>query len=159
MELKTIGILHTPFVAPQGAPIQPAYAEGAEGSVEIAPAYADGLLDLDGFDRIWLVYWLHLEPQPRLRVVPFRDTLEHGIFATRSPCRPNPLGLSCVRLLAVEGRVLRIADVDMLDNTPLLDLKPYVPDFDAFQESRAGWFAAGRAPNTRADGRFAPKPL
>ncbi len=158
MEWNPIGIIRTPFTQPAGTPIQSAFAAGAPGTVELFPEFADGLQDLGGFDRVWLLYCLDRAPAGRLRVIPFRDTVEHGVFATRSPCRPNPLGLSCVRLLAVEGRMLRIADVDMLDGTPLLDIKPYVPRFDAFPASRAGWFDTSGVQTTHADNRFASSP-
>lgn len=151
---RTIGVIRTPFVESEGTPIQPVYAREAEGTVELLPEYAEGTLDLDGFDRLWLLYCFDRAPAARLRVVPFRDDRAHGVFATRSPCRPNPLGLSCVRLLAVEGCRLRVAGVDMLDGTPLLDLKPYVPQFDSFPGARAGWLDAGRVDRTRADRRF-----
>ena len=103
------------------------------------PEYAEGLRDLEGFERLWLIYRLHKASPGPLRVIPFRDTTERGVFATRAPCRPNAIGLSCVRLLSVAGNVLTIGGVDILDGTPLLDIKPYVPAFDAFPNSRAGW--------------------
>jgi tRNA-Thr(GGU) m(6)t(6)A37 methyltransferase TsaA len=148
-----IRVIHTPFRQVKGAPIQPVFAPAAEGTVELLPEYADGLTDLAGFERVWLVYWLDRTGPARLRVIPFRDTIDHGIFATRAPCRPNPIGLSCVRLIAVAGNVLTVADVDMLDGTPLLDIKPYVPQFDAFPSVRAGWLDSSQN-NTHADGRF-----
>jgi tRNA-Thr(GGU) m(6)t(6)A37 methyltransferase TsaA len=152
--LITIGRIRSPFREPAGTPIQPSFAEGTEGVVEVFPEYADGLDDLDGFERIWLLYWLHRAPPARLHVVPFRDEVQHGVFATRAPCRPNPIGLSCVRLLRVEHNLLTVVGVDILDGTPLLDIKPYVPEFDAFPQSRAGWLAQGRHGRTRADHRF-----
>jgi len=137
-------------------PIQPVFAERTEGTVEVLPQYAEGLRDLAGFDRLWLVYHLHCAPPGKMRVVPFRDNREHGIFATRSPCRPNPIGLSCVRLLGIEGNTLRVGGVDMLDGTPLLDIKPYVPAFDSFPDAKAGWLDAQRVDRTHADERFKP---
>ena len=153
--LTPIGIIRSPYREIAGTPIQPVFAADAEGEVEVFEAYAEGLRDLDGFERIWLVYAFHRAGPARLRLVPFRDTVERGVFATRAPCRPNAIGLSCVRLLSVAGRVLRVAGVDVLDGTPLLDIKPYAPAFDAFPDSRAGWLDAGRAERTRADDRFA----
>jgi tRNA-Thr(GGU) m(6)t(6)A37 methyltransferase TsaA len=152
--LKPVGVIHSTFKEPAGTPIQPPFAEGAEGIVEVFPEYADGLHDLEGFDRIWLLYWLDRAPSPRLRVVPFRDEVERGLFATRAPCRPNPIGLSCVRLLRIEHNLLTVGGVDVLDGTPLLDIKPYVPEFDAFPQSRAGWLDNPRGGRVIADDRF-----
>jgi tRNA (adenine37-N6)-methyltransferase len=156
MTLIEIGIIHSSYKEATGMPIQPVFAEGTESSVEVCPQYAEGLCDLEGFERLWLIYWLHKASSARLRVVPFRDTTERGIFATRAPCRPNAIGLSCVRLLSVSRNVLTIAGVDILDGTPLLDIKPYVPKFDAFTNSRAGWCdQAPPSARTHADDRFA----
>jgi tRNA (adenine37-N6)-methyltransferase len=152
--LTAIGVIRSPFTEPAGTPIQPRFAEAAEGIVEVFPEYAEGLHDLDGFERIWLLYWFDRAPPPRLHIVPFRDEIEHGLFATRAPCRPNPIGLSCVRLLNVKGNLLTIGGVDILNGTPLLDLKPYVPQFDAFMPSRAGWLEEFSGGRTRADDRF-----
>ncbi len=152
--VKPIGVIHTPFHESTGTPIQPIYAEGIEGWAEIQPEFAEGLTDLAGFERIWLIYPFDRAQRPRMVVTPYRDNRPHGIFATRAPCRPNPIGLSCVRLLAVENLVLRIADVDVLDGTPLWDIKPYVAAFDAFPKSRSGWFDASASRQTRADKRF-----
>jgi len=138
MELRPIGIIRTPFEDVSGTPIQPAFANDAEGTVEVFPEFAEGLADLAGYERIWLVYWFDRAGCTRLRVIPFRDTRERGLFATRAPCRPNPIGLSCVRLVSLAESVLRVAGVDVLDKTPLLDIKPYVPEFDAYPVSRTG---------------------
>ena len=154
MTLAGIGIIHTPFKEPMGMPIQPVFAGETEGTVEVLPQYAEGLRDLEGFERIWLIFWLHKAPPGPLRVIPFRDTTERGVFATRAPCRPNAIGLSCVRLLSIAGNVLTIGGVDILDGTPLLDIKPYVPKFDAFPSSRAGWFERGGDERIQADDRF-----
>ncbi len=153
MELQRIGVVHSPFAQPAGVPIQPRYAQGVEGTVEVFQPFAEGLRDLDGFDRIWLVYWLDRAPPARLSVRPFKDDVERGLFATRAPCRPNPIGLSAVRLLAVHGAILHVRDLDVLDGTPLLDIKPYVPEFDCYEVRRIGWLgrAGGR---TTADDRF-----
>lgn len=152
--LQVIGRIRTPFTEAPGTPIQPAYAKGAEGEVVVDARFAAALEDVDGFERLWLVYLMDRVGPFRPRVVPYRDTTERGLFATRSPSRPNPIGLSVVRLLSREGRILRVADVDVLDGTPLLDLKPYVPEFDAFPSSRAGWFDASGSDRRVADGRF-----
>jgi tRNA-Thr(GGU) m(6)t(6)A37 methyltransferase TsaA len=154
--LRPIGTIRSPFKKTEGMPIQPVFAVGTEGTVEILPQFAEGLQDLDGFERLWLMYWLHQAPPGPLRVIPFRDTRERGVFATRAPCRPNPIGLSCVRLVSIAKNVLTISGVDILNGTPLLDIKPYVAQFDAFPNSRAGWLdqmsASSRA---QADARFA----
>lgn len=154
LTLTPIGTIRSPFREASGTPIQPAFSDGAEGEVVLDDAYAAALDDLEGFDRVWLVYWLDRAGPFRPHVVPYRDTREHGLFATRSPARPNPLGLSVVRLLGRDGRTLRVADLDVLDGTPLLDLKPYVPAFDAHPGARAGWFATTSSERRVADARF-----
>ena len=113
---------------------------------------------MDGFERIWLIYWFHKAPAPRLKVTPFLDKEERGVFATRAPTRPCPIGMSVVRLLAVRGESLEVAGVDMLNGTPLLDIKPYVPEFDCHPQSRAGWFDRSGSEQSAADGRFGPGP-
>ncbi len=153
-EIRPIGTIRSPFAEAPGTPIQPAYACGAEGVVEVFEPFAEGLADLDGFERVWLLYWCHRCVAARLRVVPYRDTREHGVFSTRAPARPNPIGLSCVGLVRVEGNMLHVKDIDVLDGTPLLDIKPYVPVFDSYAASRAGWFDENRAGRTTADTRF-----
>lgn len=154
MRLKPIGVIRTPFAEPAGTPIQPCMAQGAEGSVIVFDEFAAGLQDLAGFERIWLIYWFHRAGPPRLRVQPFLDEQERGLFATRAPCRPNPIGISCVRLLAVEGHLLKIADVDIVDGTPLLDIKPYAPQFDCYPVRRTGWLEAAPGARRLADRRF-----
>jgi tRNA-Thr(GGU) m(6)t(6)A37 methyltransferase TsaA len=154
MRVRPIGVIRTPFPEPAGTPIQPPMSEEAEGRVIVFDEYREALSDLEGFDRIWLVYWFHCAAPARMRVSPFLDSRERGLFATRAPCRPNPIGISCVRLLAIEGNVLRVSEVDIVDGTPLLDIKPYVPRFDAYPNARAGWLEdAGPGPH-RADARF-----
>ncbi len=159
MTFKPIGFIHSPFTEATGTPIQAAFGEEVEGTVELEEKFEPALLDLDGFDRIWLIYWLDRVGGYRPMVVPYLDDKPHGLFATRSPCRPNPIGLSAVRLLGREGRVLRIAGLDILDNTPLLDLKPYVPEFDAFVDARAGWFTQSQVQRRHADERFHRKQM
>lgn len=153
LELTPIGRIHSPHREAQGTPIQPCWATGVQGTVEVLPEFAPGLRDLDGFERIWLLYWFDRARAVRLEVVPYLDTQTRGVFATRAPSRPNPIGLSCVRLLAVDGPRLRVADLDVLDGTPLLDIKPYMPDFDRFAPERVGWYASSRGPRI-ADNRF-----
>ena len=153
---RPIGFARTPFTTTEDMPIQPAGAVGIHGSIEIAPEYAEGLTDLDGFSHIILLYHFHRSPGPRLRVTPFLDDRPRGVFATRAPTRPNPLGLSVVRLLAIEGNVLDVADIDLLDGTPILDIKPYVPVIDRVEATSTGWFPSDRSEveNQRSDARF-----
>jgi tRNA-Thr(GGU) m(6)t(6)A37 methyltransferase TsaA len=153
LELTPIGLIHSPHHEAEGTPIQPRWAIGVEGAVEVFPELAAGLQDLDGFERIWLLYWFDRARAAQLEVVPYRDTQKRGVFATRAPSRPNPIGLSCVRLLSIEANILRVADLDVLDGTPLLDIKPYVPDCDVFTVERVGWWTHARSSST-ADGRF-----
>ncbi len=152
--LQPIGVIRTPFKEASGTPIQPAYARGVEGVVVVDDAFEPALADIEGFERVWLIYWLHLVGPYKPRVVPYRDTREHGLFATRSPCRPNPIGISAVRILSRDGGKLRIEGIDVLDETPLLDIKPYVPQFDSYPSSEAGWFDECREDRRFADDRF-----
>lgn len=154
---KAIGTIHSPFREAAGTPIQSALAQGVEGSVEVFPEFVPGLRDLEGFDRIWLLYWFDRATPARLVVRPFLDKQERGVFATRAPCRPNAIGLSCVRLLDIDGGRLRIGDVDVLDGTPLLDIKPYAPQLDCFEVRRAGWLQNKDGQGVVADGRFERK--
>jgi tRNA (adenine37-N6)-methyltransferase len=152
-----IGVVRTPFATHEGMPIQTVAAGGVRGRVELDPAYAAGLADLDGFTHLHLITHLHRTGDASLRVTPYLDTSERGVFATRSPKRPNPIGLSLVRLIAVEGAVLHVEELDLLDGTPLLDIKPYVPPFDDRAGARYGWFEqrAQNVHSVRADARFA----
>jgi tRNA (adenine37-N6)-methyltransferase len=154
METRAIGIIHSPHHQATGTPLQSSLASGAQGTVELFPQYAAGLRDLDGFERIWLLYWFDRATPAQLVVTPYLDNVPRGLFSTRAPSRPNPIGLSAVRLLGVVGRTLQVEGLDVLDNTPLLDIKPYVPAFDAFEAKRIGWCAQARDFSTTADGRF-----
>jgi len=153
---EAIGTIHSPFTELAGMPIQPVAARGVRGSVELDERYREGLADLDGFSHVLLLYHLHASRGFELRVTPFLDERTHGVFATRAPRRPNPIGLSVVRLVEVVGATLTIEGVDVLDGTPLLDLKPYVPAFDEPIEVRVGWLEQGlRSPrHWTADERF-----
>jgi len=154
ISLQEIGRIRTPFMVGAGTPIQPAYANGAEGQVLLDERFQMALDDLTGFERIWLIYWLDRASSFSPHVVPYRDTQARGLFATRAPSRPNPIGLSVVRLLERSDNCLRVADVDMLDNTPLLDIKPYVPEFDSHPLAKAGWLECAACDRRQADERF-----
>jgi tRNA-Thr(GGU) m(6)t(6)A37 methyltransferase TsaA len=147
-------VIHTHFHQSEGTPIQSAAANGAQGVVELFPEFTLGLRDVADFERIWLIYLLDRAAPPQLIARPYLDTQDRGIFATRSPARPNHIGLSAVRLLGVEENRLHVSDVDMLDGTPLLDIKPYVPDFDCFEVKRVGWYDGKSARDVVADDRF-----
>lgn len=151
---RPIGVIRSPHRAPAGTPIQPCYAQGAEGEVVVREDLEPALMDVEGFERIWLLYAFDRAGSFEPRVTPYRDTQEHGLFATRAPSRPNPLGISVVRLIARADNVLRVCDVDVLDGTPLLDIKPYVPEFDAYPDAKAGWLDQRRDERRVADARF-----
>jgi tRNA-Thr(GGU) m(6)t(6)A37 methyltransferase TsaA len=156
MEMKPIGLIHTPFADLTGMPIQPAGAAGVSGTVEVFSEYQAGLKDLDGFSHIVLLYVFHRSQGFRLQVVPFMDVEPRGLFATRAPMRPNPIGLSVVQLDRIEGGTIHIINVDMLDETPLLDIKPYVPEFDSQAKVRPGWLETARktVSDRKSDRRF-----
>jgi len=159
IEFAPIGIIHSPFRSLEGMPIQPAGAAGVLGTAEIFPEYEPALQDLEGFSHIYLLYHFHRSRGFQLQVVPFLDTRLRGLFATRAPKRPNPIGLSLVKLTKVEGTVLHLENLDILDGTPLLDIKPYVPEFDRLRSVRTGWLAEAqkRARQQRSDRRFGPE--
>ncbi len=152
-----IGVIRTPFRELEGMPIQPVGAGGVQGTVEVDARYREGLKDLRGFSHVILLYHFHRCRGFRLRVTPFLDRRARGVFATRAPQRPNPIGLSVVRLIAVRGGKLTVEGLDMLDETPLLDIKPYVPGFEASGSVRIGWLEKKRAfaARRRSDRRFA----
>ena len=155
MHLRPIGVIHSPWQEQSGTPIQGAYAPDAIGSIEVHPEFTEALTDIEGFSHVWVLYWFDRARPYEPLVRPYLDDREHGVLATRAPCRPNPLGISLVGLRRREGRVLHVAELDVLDGTPLLDLKPYVPEFDARREVRVGWMDVERAKRgATADGRF-----
>lgn len=156
IEYQPIGVIHSPFKKIEGMPIQPAGAAGVMGTIEVFETYRTGLKDLDGFSHILLLYHFHRVQGFSLYVVPFMDSKARGLFSTRAPRRPNPIGLSVVRLHGIEEGVLHIENVDVLDGTPLLDIKPYVPEFDPRGEVRTGWLEeAGKIVSSRkSDNRF-----
>jgi tRNA-Thr(GGU) m(6)t(6)A37 methyltransferase TsaA len=157
--MTPIGIVRTPFTSLEGMPIQPGGAREVLGRVELRPELAPGLADLDGFSHVYLIYCFHKSEGSRLTVVPYLDDTPRGLFATRAPRRPNPIGLSLVEVVSVVGHVLTVRGADVLDGTPLLDIKPYSPVFDAPHCAvRSGWLEEkGRdVATTRADDRFVP---
>ncbi|NJB68125.1 tRNA-Thr(GGU) m(6)t(6)A37 methyltransferase TsaA [Desulfobaculum xiamenense] len=158
-EFSPIGTIRSPFRELAGMPIQPTGAQDAIGYIDIDPKYAKGLHDLDGFSHIILLYAFHASHGFSLTVTPFMDDTPRGLFATRAPKRPNPIGFSVVELLAVSGTRLDIRGVDILDGTPLLDVKPFVPRFDAPDATRIGWLEGrdGQSETRRADDRFIEK--
>ncbi len=153
---RPIGIISTPFKNKAGMPIQPSGAIGVRGTVKISADYIAGLKDLEGFSHIILIYHFHLSKDYSLIVTPFLDDQAHGVFATRAPERPNSIGLSVVKLNAVKGDNLDIENVDIIDGTPLLDIKPYVPKFDAQVKVETGWLGKveKRVQKTKSDLRF-----
>ena len=158
MEIKyqPIGFIHSPFTDLENMPIQPAGKASGPGTVDILPEFSEGLKDVDGFSHVILIYHLHKVRRYQLTVTPFLDQQPRGIFATRAPTRPNPVGISVVKLLKIEGNRLYVDEVDILDGTPLIDLKPYVPEFDVRSDARAGWLekARGNVRTTVSDDRF-----
>jgi tRNA-Thr(GGU) m(6)t(6)A37 methyltransferase TsaA len=165
LSVRPIGVVHTPFHERLQAPRQPRAAAGVEGTIELFPGrhFEDALADLAGWEYIWVLFWFHRNHGWRPKVLPPRSTRRRGLFATRTPHRPNPIGLSVLRLLGVSGLTLRVADVDLLDGTPVLDIKPYVAWTDAIPGARAGWLeddviaepsaAGGSAAGRPADAR------
>jgi len=155
--INPIGIIHTPFNDIKGMPIQPLAAEGIKGHIELYPEYMEGLTDLEGFSHITLMYHLHKINGYDLLVKPFMDNKEHGIFATKSPKRPNAIGLSTVKLIGIEHNVIHIEMVDILNKTPLIDIKPFYSKFDNRTNTKSGWLDnQGNIPNEklRSDERF-----
>lgn len=153
---RPIGVIHSPFKSLESMPIQPTSKASAPGTVEIFPPYSDGLKDLDGFSHVILICHLHAVYKHALTVIPFLDTEPRGVFATRAPARPNSIGLSVVQLIRIEGSILHVDYLDILDGTPLLDLKPYVPEFDHRPDVRIGWLeqAKGKVKGKVSDSRF-----
>ncbi len=153
---KQIGIIHSQFAEPKGTPIQPSAAKGIEGVVEVFPEYQKGLKDIEGFSHIILIYHFHLSKPYSLEVIPFMDSKPHGLFSTRAPSRPNPIGLSVVRLKKVEKNNLYVKDIDIINGTPLLDIKPFIGEFDQVESIKKGWLEKniGKLSLSRDDERF-----
>ena len=153
---RPIGVIHTPFEDLDQMPIQPTADSSAAGYVELFPEYVEGLKDLDGFSHLILIYHLHEASVSKMVVTPFLDSEPRGVFSTRAPVRPNPIGVSVVRLTSISGNVLHFSDLDVLDGTPLLDIKPYIPEFDTPEDVNTGWLenAKGDVRSMRSDDRF-----
>jgi len=153
---RPVGVIHSPLKEPFGAPIQSVAARDVEGVVELFPQYAEALRDIEGFSHLILIYHFHMSGKSSLIVRPYLDDETHGVFATRGPARPNPIGISVVRLARVDGTRLHITGVDILDGTPLLDIKPYIPQFDAIETEKIGWLKdrIHMVERTKDDGRF-----
>lgn len=153
---KPIGIVHSPYREKVGTPIQACFDGGAQGSIEVFAPYQEGLEGLEGFSHIYVLYVFDRATAARLKVMPFLRDIEVGVFATRAPSRPNPIGLSIVELKRREGSFLHVQGLDMLDKTPVLDIKPYVPRFDVRENARVGWMEGATEDTSRqkADDRF-----
>ncbi len=153
----SIGIIHSPFTSLDAMPIQPVSGASSQGVVEIFPRFVEGLKDLDGFSHLILLCHFHKVHGAALTVTPFLDSAPHGIFATRAPSRPNPIGLSIVKLVNIKGNELCVEQLDVLDGTPVLDIKPCVPEFDHRPDARIGWLerAKGEISGKLSDNRFA----
>ncbi|NPD48058.1 MULTISPECIES: tRNA (N6-threonylcarbamoyladenosine(37)-N6)-methyltransferase TrmO [unclassified Lentimicrobium] len=153
---KSIGVINTPHQTKEGMPIQASAAQGIKGMITVDKEFMKGLQDLDGFSHIYLIYDFHKSKDYSLLTKPFLDDKEHGIFSTRAPKRPNSIGLSVVKLLSVKGNILEIENIDVLDGTPLLDIKPYIHDFDLHEVDKVGWYQ-GKTRNIaseKSDDRF-----
>lgn len=155
--VEIIGVIHSPFQEADNMPIQPVGAQDVEGEVVLDERFTEGLRDLDGFSHIYLIYFFHRAKRTELQVVPYMDIERRGVFATRSPLRPAHIGISVVALLGISDNRLKIRGVDVLDGTPLLDIKPYVPQFDCWPDAKSGWMKASRfdVQCKRSDNRFA----
>ena len=153
---EPIGTIHSPFSDPAGVPIQPRAAEGVKGKVVLEPIFEEGLKDLEGFSHLILIYYFHKAGEGDLLVMPFLDDQKRGVFATRAPRRPNGIGISVVKLVGVQDNILKVENLDILDGTPLLDIKPYIPDFDHYDDVRVGWLEKRRdkIPGKKSDDRF-----
>jgi tRNA (adenine37-N6)-methyltransferase len=155
--LQPIGTIHSPYTTLQDMPIQPKGAARELGTIQIFSEYTRGLRDLEGFSHIYLLYQFHMAERTELSVIPFMDSITRGVFATRSPLRPNHIGLSIVELIDVKDNIVTVRGIDVLDGTPLLDIKPYIAAFDEVRDSRSGWMQASSAEVAakRSDDRFA----
>lgn len=149
-----IGIIRTKYKNKAEMPIQPVFAEGSSGTVEIESEFVEGLKDLEDFSHIYLIYHFHKSSSFNLKVTPFLDNKKRGVFSTRAPQRPNAIGISVVKLVKITGNIIEIENVDIIDKTPLLDIKPYIPEFDVFENAKSGWLGNSKLKNTSSDDRF-----
>jgi tRNA-Thr(GGU) m(6)t(6)A37 methyltransferase TsaA len=154
--MKALGTIHTPFDKLEDMPIQPKGAAEVIGTIELEEQYTEGLADLNGFSHIYLLYEFHMAQRTALTVTPFMDTTPRGVFATRSPLRPNHLGISIVKLIGVEKNIVTVQGIDILNGSPLIDIKPYIAAFDAVQQSQSGWMKGSEdeVAEKRSDLRF-----
>lgn len=156
MTLEPIGTIHTPYTNLEEMPIQPSGAADTLGTLIINPAYKEGLKDLNGFSHLYVLYHFHKATRSELLVTPFMDTEVRGVFATRSPLRPSHIGMSVTQIVSVKDNIVTLKGIDVLDGTPLLDIKPYIPQFDAVSNVKTGWMNKNKTEvsNTVSDGRF-----
>ncbi len=183
LRLDPIGVVHSPWKVAEGTPVQSFVSwyldkgwqegepdglacphvdrRGGRGTLEIDENWQDALCDLDGFSHLWALFWIDRAKPAVPKVVPYRDTVERGLFATRAPSRPNPIGLSCLRIVSVVGKFVHVTGLDILDRSPLLDIKPYVPDYDSFRTASRGWLEGWSSQEhvTTADDRFSRESL
>ncbi|MBI9070896.1 MAG: tRNA (N6-threonylcarbamoyladenosine(37)-N6)-methyltransferase TrmO [Melioribacteraceae bacterium] len=156
INFRQIGTIYTPFNSLENMPIQPAAADGVKGTVEVFPEFTEGLSDLEGFSHIYLIFHLHLSTDYRLKVKPFLDDELRGVFSTRAPKRPNPIGISVVKLISVKNNILEVENLDIFNGTPLLDIKPAIPDMYNLENCKIGWIEKSK--NTikekKSDGRY-----
>ena len=159
IRFRPIGFIHSPFKSLENVPVQHTGAKGTIGTIEILPEYSEGLKDLEGFSHIILLYYLHKVDHFKLQVIPFLDTVLRGVFSTRAPVRPNPIGLTVVELIKIEENILTVENIDMIDQTPLLDIKPCLPMIDDPQQIKLGWLTGKieHFATTRSDSRFTNK--
>ncbi|MES9909065.1 MAG: tRNA (N6-threonylcarbamoyladenosine(37)-N6)-methyltransferase TrmO [Candidatus Thiodiazotropha sp.] len=154
--MNTIGTIHTEYSSLKNMPIQPMGAGNTIGRIVLHKEFQDGLIDLAGFSHIYLIYLFHLSNSYNLLVQPFLDDKVHGVFATRAPRRPNPIGISIVKITSIHCNVIEIEGADIVDGTPLLDIKPYIKQFDRIEHSRSGWLnsSADEVRNKKSDNQF-----
>ncbi|MDY6801210.1 MAG: tRNA (N6-threonylcarbamoyladenosine(37)-N6)-methyltransferase TrmO [Bacteroidota bacterium] len=156
LNFKAIGVIKTPFKTIEEMPIQPSGGKEVEGRIEILDQYAEGLEDLDGFSHIIVLYHFHQTKKYKLKVIPFMDDKLRGVFATRAPKRPNPIGFSVVRLNKIENNILFVQDIDILNDTPVLDIKPFITDVDCPKVDKLGWLEglSDKMKYKKSDNRF-----